>query len=110
MLRAAPLACSAKCLLVRNRLWRRLFSSSQDDCEHRQIKENHRPPTHFGKTVRNVIPAPDSRSPAEKHRPDNLAAGTGNQPKNETVEKPALRHKRREQEKESIAIPISKQR
>jgi len=54
--------------------------------------------------VRDVIPAPDSDHPTAGHGCQNVFPRFRNQPKNERIVKPALRHDAAQQQKKSIAV------
>ena len=66
--------------------------------------------SHLRKAVRDVIPAPDAGSPTQGGGEENFAARLGNQPQDESVEEPALRHQRGQQQKPGILVAIAPQR
>src|SRR5260370_24734677 len=56
-----------------------------------------------------VIPSINTGTPTEEYGNNDLPARLGNEPENESVKEPALRHTRRDQQQNRISITIAKQ-
>src|SRR5712691_163952 len=87
-----------------------LLWSTQHHHQHGQIHTQNRPPSHLCEAVRNVIPAPDACSPTEEYGRQDFPSRFWNQPENECIEEPALRHQGGKQEQKRITISIADQR
>src|SRR4029077_7305410 len=72
--------------------------------KHGQIKKDYRPASYLRNAAGRVIPAPDASPPTEKNCPDDSTPRFRDEPEREAVEEPALREKRRKQQKPGIAM------
>src|ERR1700678_3914559 len=81
----------------------------QHNGQQREVEKNHLTSADLRRSVVIVIPAPDTCAPAEEGGPDNFAARLWNQPENEGIEKPTLRHERGEHQEQSVTVAVTKQ-
>src|SRR5579871_1782700 len=59
--------------------------------------------------MKGVVPPPDSWNPTQTSCKNNLAPGFRNEPQEEGIVKPSLRHACRQEQQPSIAIAIAQQ-
>src|SRR3954451_12126373 len=86
----------------------RWLAQEQHD-QHGHIHRQNHDARNFGCIVWRIVPSPDSRNPTQTDGVNDLSPTSRDQPQDECVIEPALRHARAQQKKPRVAVAESQQ-